>query len=92
MGETFVVKRHARPIGSGQQVYVQEFVDGEETNHGWLIRYQVEDDSVNKDSKYDPSSDGTEADRPYLDIDWTAPAGGLSIPVAMHHYMHKVFG
>ena len=28
MGETFVVKRHARPIGSGQQVYVQEFVDG----------------------------------------------------------------
>lgn len=43
---------------------------------------------------YDSSSDvarwvtydGDSANCPKLDIDYTAPAGGLSIPVAMHHY------
>lgn len=51
---------------------VQDFVDSVESNYGWLLRY-TGNAGENEDGKWDPSSDGTEADRPYLDIDWDAP-------------------
>jgi len=53
---------------------VQDFVDGIETDHGWIVKWQSESTS-NRDGKYEPASASTEADRPYIDIDYTEPAG-----------------
>jgi len=52
---------------------VQDFVDGVETDHGWILKWRSES-SPNKDGKYEPASASTQADRPCIVIDYTEPA------------------
>lgn len=64
---------------AGLVTYVANIASGAATDYGLL--FALADAGTNQDGKWDPQSDGTEADRPRILIDYT-PAGGTSRDIA----------
>jgi hypothetical protein len=64
---------------------VQDFIDGTLTNYGHHVEVL---DASNYWAQY-RASEGTDGQRPYLSVTHAA-AGGLSIPIAAHHYNQNI--
>lgn len=65
---------------------VDDFRDGTYSNYGWLL-YPDSGQAADCYRRF-ISSDGTDGQRPYLSVT-VSGGGGLSIPIAAHHYQHN---
>lgn len=61
---------------------VSNFVNSVWSNYGWHL--ERTDDQDDNDYRTFMTSDGTDGNRPYIEVDYTV-AGGISIPVVMYH-------
>lgn len=66
----------------------EDFIDGTYGNYGWHLS---RNGTGNESSYYHSyaTDDGTDGQRPYIEVDYTDAGGGTPIPVFMHHYKQQ---